>query len=48
MVFESDVFDLTKSPSKLRGKVNLGSLFRGSEMYLGSHESLFKGDLPVT
>ena len=28
MVFESDVFDLTKSRSKVRGKVYLGSLFR--------------------
>ena len=36
MVFESNVFDLTKSRS------------RGSEMYLGSHESLSKGDLPIT
>lgn len=27
MVFESDVLDLIKSRSKVRGKVNLGSLF---------------------
>lgn len=34
MVFESDVFDLTKSRSKVRGKVNLGSLPRLSRVTL--------------